>query len=456
MPIFASRNLGTMSFENLNLNNQLRNAISDLGYTEPTKIQQDAFPCIMSGRDVVGIAQTGTGKTFAYLMPILRMLPFSEQKHPRVLIVVPTRELVVQVLDALDKLTPYINVRYGGIYGGANINKQKEMIHNGLDILVSTPRRVIDLGMIGALKLKFIQKLVIDEVDEIFNLGFRLQLIDIIDLVPKKKQGILFSATMTDEVSELIQEFFPNPINVESAASGTRLENIEQMAFEVPNFYTKINLLNYLLQDDEDMSRVLVFIKHKYLADLVFNEINGMATYPEDTFALIHSNKTQNYRLRSVENFKAGKHRVLITTDVLSRGMDIPGVTHVINFDLPKEAEAYMHRIGRTGRAENEGFAISFITEKNAEILEEIETLMDYEIPKYGLPEDVFIESKLLEEEVEMEDITPYQKLGSKEFAPGPAFHEKSEKNKKVNLGGSYRREIAKKYKKPQRRRPKK
>ncbi|MFW2347937.1 MAG: DEAD/DEAH box helicase, partial [Wenyingzhuangia sp.] len=418
-----------MSFENLNLNNQLRNAISDLGYTEPTKIQKDAFSCIMSGRDVVGIAQTGTGKTFAYLMPILRMLPFSEQKHPRVLIVVPTRELVVQVLEALDKLTTYLNVRYGGIYGGANINKQKEMIHEGLDILVSTPRRVIDLGMTGALKLKFIQKLVIDEVDEIFNLGFRLQLIDIIDLVPKKKQAILFSATMTNEVESLIQEFFQNPIYVEAAASGTRLENIEQMAFEVPNFYTKINLLNHLLQDDDDMSRVLVFIKHKYLADLVFNEINGMAAYAEETFALIHSNKTQNYRLRSVENFKAGNHRVLITTDVLSRGMDIPGITHVINFDLPKEAEAYMHRIGRTGRAENEGFAISFITEKNTEILEEIETLMNYEIPKYELPEEIFIESKLLEEEVEVENITPYQKLGSKEFAPGPAFHEKSEKN---------------------------
>ncbi|MGY6649154.1 DEAD/DEAH box helicase [Wenyingzhuangia sp. IMCC45574] len=445
-----------MSFENLNLNNALRNALSDLGYIEPTKIQEQAFSCIMSGRDVVGVAQTGTGKTFAYLLPILRMLPYSEQRHPRVLIVVPTRELVVQVIEALDKLTPYLNIRYGGIYGGANINKQKDMIHNGLDILVSTPRRVIDLGLSGALKLKAIQKLVIDEVDEIFNLGFRLQLIDIIDLLPQKKQTILFSATMTDEVSELIQEFFKNPINVESAASGTRLENIEQMAFEVPNFYTKINLLNFLLQEDEDMSRVLVFIKHKYLADLVFNEIQGMAEYPEDTFALIHSNKTQNYRLRSVENFKDGKHRVLITTDVLSRGMDIPNVTHVINFDFPKEAEAYMHRIGRTGRAEQEGVALSFVTEKDTEIIAEIEGLMDYEIPKYGMPDDVYIDSRLIDDEIEREDITEYNKLGSKEFAPGPAFHEKKEKNKKVNLGGSYRREIAKKYKKPQRRKPKK
>ncbi|WP_010134363.1 DEAD/DEAH box helicase [Ochrovirga pacifica] len=445
-----------MSFDTLNLNTPLRNALTDLGYTEPTKIQEQAFSCIMSGRDVVGIAQTGTGKTFAYLLPILRMLPFSEQKHPRVLVVVPTRELVLQVIDALEKLTPYINIRFGGIYGGANINKQKEMIRNGLDILVSTPRRVIDLGMSGALKLKNIQKFVIDEVDEIFNLGFRLQLIDIIDLLPQKKQTILFSATMTDEVSTLIQDFFNHPISVESAASGTRLENIEQIAFEVPNFYTKINLLNYLLQEDEEFSRVLVFIKHKYLADLVFTEIQGMADYPEDTFALIHSNKTQNYRLRSVENFKAGKHRVLITTDVLSRGMDIPNVSHVINFDFPKEAEAYMHRIGRTGRAENEGFALSFVTERDAEIIAEIETLMNYEIPKYSLPDEVFVDSRLIDDEIEKDDITPYQKLGSKEFAPGPAFHEKKDKNKKVNLGGSYRRKLAAKYKKPQRRKPKK
>jgi len=445
-----------MSFDQLNLNSALRKALVDLGFTQPTKIQEQSFSSIMSGRDVVGVAQTGTGKTFAYLMPILRMLPFAEPKHPRVLVVVPTRELVIQVIEALDQLTPYINIKYGGIYGGANINKQKDMIREGIDILVSTPRRVIDLGMAGALKLKNIQKFVIDEVDEIFNLGFRLQLIDIIDLLPVKKQTILFSATMTEEVSELIEDFFRNPINIEAATSGTRLENIEQMAFEVPNFYTKVNLLNYLLQEDEDMSRVLVFIKHKYLADLLFTEIHGKAEYDEDAFALIHSNKTQNYRLRSVENFKAGKHRVLITTDVLSRGMDIPDVTHVINFDLPKEAEAYMHRIGRTGRAKNEGFALSFITERDVDILEEIEALMDYEIPKYGMPDDVFVESRLLEEETEKEDILQYQKLGSKEFAPGPAFHEKKDKNKKVNLGGSYRRELAAKYKKPRRRKPKK
>ena len=446
-----------MSFEELNLNASLRKALNDLGYTEPTTIQEQAFSTIMSGRDVVGVAQTGTGKTFAYLLPILRMLPFvAEPKHPRVLIVVPTRELAIQVLESLEKLTTYVDFKIGAIYGGANINKQKEMIHNGLDILVSTPRRVIDLGMSGALKLKSIQKFVIDEVDEIFNLGFRPQLIDIVDLLPIKKQSILFSATMNEEVETLIQDYFRNPINIESAATGTRLENIEQFAFEVPNFYTKINFLDYLLKDNEDMTRVLVFIKYKYLADLVFEELQLKEGYTEDTFAVIHSNKTQNYRMRSVENFKNGKHRVLIATDVISRGMDIPNITHVINFDAPKEADAYMHRIGRTGRAKTEGFAMSFFTEKDKEMVEEIETLMDYEIPKYDMPTEVEFDSRLIDDEVEKELIKPYQKLGSKEFAPGPAFHEKSEKNSKVNLGGSYRRKLAAKYKKPIRRKPKK
>lgn len=444
------------TFSDLNLNTPLQNALNDLGLENPTTIQEQTFPCIMSGKDVVGVAQTGTGKTYAYLLPILRLLPYSTQKHPRVLIVVPTRELVVQVIQSLEELTPYINVRFLGIYGGANINKQKEAIHNGIDILVSTPKRVIDLGMIGALKLKSIQKLVIDEVDEIFNLGFRTQLIDIIDLLPNKRQNILFSATMPTAVNDLIHEFFNNPINIATANHGTPLKNIEQIAFEVPNFYTKINLLHFLLQDNPDMTKVLVFIKYKYLADLVFNEIQTKGDYPENTFAVIHSNKTQNYRLRSIENFKNGINRVLIATDVIARGLDIKEVSHVINFDIPDEAEAYIHRIGRTGRASLDGFAMSFITQKDSDMIGEIESLMKYEIPKLDLPDDVEIDSRLIEDEVEKEIIKPYQKLGAKGEAPGPAFHEKKEINKKVNLGGSYRRKLAEKYKKPQRRAPKK
>lgn len=439
-----------MGFDDLNLGTPLSNAITELGLVEPTEIQTAAFPVIMSGKDVIGIAQTGTGKTFAYLMPILRMLPFSTQKHPRVLIVVPTRELVLQVVSSLEALTPYINIRFGGIYGGANINKQKEMIHGGLDILVSTPGRVIDLGMSGALKLKSIQKLVLDEVDEILDLGFKKQLEQILDLVPSKKQGILFSATMTSKVEEIIAENFRSPERIAVAETGAPMEQIEQIKYEIPNFYTKANLLRELLQKEE-LKRVLVFVKYKRLADLLFGLLSEDVRGEENTseFALIHSNKTQNYRLRSIKRFQENKHRVLIATDLVARGLDFEDVSHVINFDIPETTENYLHRIGRTARANKEGVAISMVGEKELELMEEIESHLHGEVKKVANPENLEIDTRLIDDEIDKEDFKPYQKVKSKEYAPGPAFHEKKDKNKKTNQGGSYRRELAKKYKKP-------
>lgn len=440
-----------MGFEELNLNTPLRNALDELGYENPTEIQSAAFPVIMSGKDVIGIAQTGTGKTFAYLMPLLRILPFSTQKHPRALIVVPTRELVLQVVRSLEELTPYINVRFGGVFGGANINKQRAMIAEGLDILVATPGRVIDLGMSGSLKLKTIQKLILDEVDEILALGFRAQLEQILDLVPRKRQGILFSATMTPDVERIIDEHFISPQKIEVAKSGSPLKTLSQFKFEVPNFYTKINLLKELLQDDDTFKRVLVFVKTKRLADLLFEEIAEDVYGEENTseYAIIHSNKTQNYRLRSIKRFEEGKHRILIATDLVGRGLDFKDVSHVINMDIPEEPENFVHRIGRTARANKEGVAISLYTEKESEFIEAIEEMLGNPIELVELPEEVHIETRLIDEEVEKEIIKPYQKLKSKEHAPGPAFHEKKEKNKKTNQGGSYRRKLAAKYKKP-------
>jgi ATP-dependent RNA helicase RhlE len=437
-----------MRFSDLKLNTPLLNALDDLGFDYATPIQEKAFPVISSGRDVVGIAQTGTGKTFAYLLPILKNLKYSEQKHPRVLIVVPTRELVVQVVDALKDLTEYINTRIGGVYGGANINTQKQMIFEGLDILVSTPGRLIDLGVSKVLNLKKIQKLVLDEVDEILNLGFRHQLTIVLDLLPQKKQSILFSATMTEDVEGIIETFFKSPEYVEIERSGTPLEKIKQSIYKVPNFYTKVNLLTNLLDDKETYSKALVFVKNKKVADKLFTEIQNK-TGSLEGYSIIHSNKSQNYRLQAIKGFQDGEHRILIATDVLARGIDIANITHVINFDISKDAENYIHRIGRTGRAENEGFATTFVTENDVELLEQIETLMDTKVSVTEIPENVIISSKLTEDEMPVEVIKPYQKKRSKEFAPGPAFHEKKEKNKKTNQGGSYRRELAKKYKKP-------
>ena len=226
------------TFEDLDLSNQLYNSIEELGFTHPTPIQEAAYSVVRAGKDVVGIAQTGTGKTFAYMMPILRDLKFSKQVTPRVLVVVPTRELVLQVVDEIEKLAKYINIRVLGVYGGTNINTQKQAVAQGADIIVATPGRLYDLALSNVLKLKSIQKLVIDEVDIMLDLGFRFQLLNIFDLLPRGRQNIMFSATMTNDVDELIIDFFKSPKKISVAMSGTPLDNIQQTSYVVTNFYT--------------------------------------------------------------------------------------------------------------------------------------------------------------------------------------------------------------------------
>ena len=434
-----------VSFKDLNLNTPLYNALEDLGFTEATPIQEQAFNVIASGKDVVGIAQTGTGKTFAYMLPILKNLKFSKQDNPRVLILVPTRELVVQVVEEIEKLSKYINNRVLGVYGGVNINSQKQEVAQGQDIIVGTPGRLYDLSVSHVLKLKSIQKVVIDEVDVMLDLGFRHQLMNIFDILPQRRQNIMFSATMTEEVDALINDFFIAPEKITIAVSGTPLENIEQGRYEVSNFYTKVNLLNHLLNDKDTLTKVLVFVAYKKMADRLFEML-------EDHFngecCVIHSNKTQNYRLRSVENFEIGKHRILIATDVMARGLDIDDISHVINFDTPNYPENYMHRIGRTGRAEKQGHSITFSTEKELEAIQTIQDYMDLQIPLISFPQNVAISKDLIEEE-QPQIREPNNPIKRKKASIGEAFHEKKDKNKKENLGGSYRREIAKKYKKP-------
>ncbi|WP_348716694.1 DEAD/DEAH box helicase [Tenacibaculum sp. 190130A14a] len=435
-----------MTFQDLDLSNPLRNAIEDLGFVTPTPIQEEAFPKVRSGNDVVGIAQTGTGKTFAYVLPILRDLKFSKQENPRVLILVPTRELVVQVVEEIEKLAKYMTLRVLGVYGGVNLNRHKEAVAQGCDVIVATPGRLYDLAVSRVLKLKSIQKLVIDEVDVMLDLGFRFQILNIFDLLPERRQNVMFSATMTEDVEALIDDYFIAPKKIAIAVSGTPLDNIEQSSYNVPNFYTKINLLNELLFDKQEFHKVLVFAPNKRNADRIFNLLEE--EFPGQN-CVIHSNKTQNYRLRSIEEFNKGNHRILIATDVIARGLDLVEISHVINFNPTQYPENYMHRIGRTGRASHKGKSILFATEKEQLAKKEIEELMNYEIPLVDIPEQVEISNQLTEEERPREDKSQSANRTSQEYVPGPAFHEKKEKNRKVNLGGSYKREIAKKYKKP-------
>jgi len=433
-----------LTFQDLNLNTPLYNALDDLGFTTPTPIQEQAFNVVSSGKDVVGIAQTGTGKTFAYMLPILKDLKFSEQENPRVLVLVPTRELVVQVVDEIEKLSKYINNRVLGVYGGTNINTQKQAIASGIDILVATPGRLYDLALSRVLQLKSIQKLVIDEVDVMLDLGFRHQLINIFDILPERRQNIMFSATMTQDVDLLINDFFKGPEKVSIAVSGTPLENISQTRFNVPNFYTKVNLLTHVLKDTETFNKVLIFVAYKKMADRLFDKLDERF---HDELCVIHSNKTQNYRLRSIEQFRAGENRILVATDVMARGLDIDNVSHVINFDTPDFPENYMHRIGRTGRAEKEGTSLLFYSEKEVAAKEAIEQLMNLEIPKKTLPEGLEIATKLTPEE-QPKSFEPNNPIKKSQDEPS-GFHEKKAKNTKINQGGSYQRTIKKKYKKP-------
>jgi ATP-dependent RNA helicase RhlE len=274
-------------------------------------------------------------------------------------------------------------------------------------------------------------KLVIDEFDEMLNLGFRQQLTSIFAMMKRKRQNILFSATMTDEVDGVLNDYFDFPEEITLSASGTPLEQITQLSFHIPNFNTKINLLKYLLETDNEMSRILVFVNNKKIADMLFDRIDEDF---ENQFGAIHSNKSQNYRLNTMASFQDGNLRGLITTDIMARGLDISNITHVINFEMPELPEQYMHRIGRTGRADATGIAISFITPREEDFKLEIEALMEKEIKILEKPEDVAISTVLIGPEKEKQ-VVKFLLKKAKLDGDG-AFHEKSKLNKKVNLGG--------------------
>lgn len=432
------------SFEQFNLPNPLNNAIDDLGFEKPTPMQTKAFSVIRSGKDIVGIAQTGTGKTLAYMLPLLVDLKFSKQLSPRIVVLVPTRELVLQVVEMIEGMTKYMNIRVLGVFGGKNISVQKQEVVKGTDILVATPGRLFDIAVSGVLKLKTVKKLVIDEVDVMMDAGFRPQLRNILDLLPEKRQHIMFSATMSNEVDQLIEEFFVSPERITVGISGTPLANIKQQSYAVHNFNTKVNLLSELLQDRAAFTKVLVFISGKKLANRLFEKL-------EDEFSselgVIHGDKSQNFRIKAITDFEEGNIRILVATDVMARGLDFDKVSHVINFDCPDYPENYVHRIGRTGRAQESGNAILFYTEKEEDSKAAIEELMEFEIPVCDFPENVTINRELIPEE-KPKTISGPSPHKIKTTEKGAAFHEKKDKNKKTNQGGSYLRKM-KKYKKP-------
>ncbi|MDN5578592.1 MAG: DEAD/DEAH box helicase [Chryseobacterium sp.] len=424
-----------ITFADFELPEKILDVLADQNLFEPTPIQEKSLKPILSGRDVMGIAQTGTGKTLAYLLPVLKTWKYNKTGNPTVVILVPTRELVVQVTDIVKNLTQNITARVVGIYGGVNIKTQKLLFNDGCDILVGTPGRIMDLAIDNAISLKEVQKLVVDEFDEMLNLGFKVQLANIFTMMREKRQNILFSATMTEAVDAVLEEYFANPIEISLAKSGTPLEKIEQIAFKVENFNTKINLLEHLLKTDTDFSKVLIFCNNKKNADYLYTKIDEL--FP-DEFDVIHSNKSQNYRLNAMRNFEAQKVRGLITTDIMARGLDISDITHVINFEIPEVPEQYIHRIGRTGRADKNGISISFVTKKEETLLLDIELLMDKALIMKDFPAEVKVNPVKIASEKETVVMKNAHTVKLEEG--GGAFHDKKDKNKKINLGGPTKR----------------
>ncbi len=403
------------------LNKQLLQAVEESGFSEPTEIQQKCIPLILGGQQVIGIAQTGTGKTAAYLLPILMKLKFAQEVDPRAVILVPTKELVVQVEAQAQALSKHLDLRMVAIYGGVGPKTQIEKLNQGCDLLIATPGRFTELYSRNELKVKQIKTLVLDEADKMMDMGFMPQLRKIFEVIPQKRQNLLFSATYPEKVERLGNEFLEFPVRVEVTPQATVASKVVQELYHIPNMRTKISFLEYLLADHEKFNRVMIFTRTKDAADQVFRFIDRKNLGP---CKVVHSNKGQNTRINAMNEFKEGKLRVLVSTDVASRGIDVINVSHVINFDVPIVYEDYVHRIGRTGRAFQSGIAITFATRPEEYHIAEIEKIIREKIPVKQLPTTIAIEETNAEEAQQMAREVDRQKRRLDPDFKG-AFHEK-------------------------------
>ena len=402
------------------LNKQLLDAIAENNFAAPTDIQKKSIPLVLGGQQVIGIAQTGTGKTAAYMLPLFMKVKFAQGEEARALILVPTKELVLQVAEQAKKLAKYTDLRIMPIYGGVGIKAQIEVIKKGVDIIIATPGRFIELYQQRELSVKSIKTLVIDEADRMMDMGFRQQLHRIFEIIPQKRQNLLFSATFPDKVDKLSQDFLEFPVRIEITPQATAAKQVAQELYHVPNMKTKINFLEYLFSKEE-FSRVMIFARTKDTANNIYKFLERKIT---KSVRVIHSNKSQNTRINAMNDFKEGNIRVLVATDVAARGIDVEKVSHVINFDVPDHYEDYVHRIGRTGRAFQEGTAITFVTKAELYHIENIEKLIREKIKVKELPKNVKVEETSFEETQAINrEIDRQNRLDNPDFLG--AFHEK-------------------------------
>ncbi|MBL0725605.1 MAG: DEAD/DEAH box helicase [Alphaproteobacteria bacterium] len=366
-------------FSTLQLNPTILKTLQEKNYTTPTPVQSQAIPPLLCGEDLLGIAQTGTGKTAAFLLPILNNLSENKTRftpnHIRALILTPTRELASQIGRSAYIYGKKLYLKHTVIFGGVNIHAQMRTVSNGVDIVIATPGRLLDLINRGCINFRQLETLVLDEADIMLDMGFVHDIKKIIQKLPPDKQTVMFSATMPKNMLSLTQSILRNPVHVEVAPESTTAKRIKQSVkfVDKPN---KLALLQNILEREEVLS-VLVFTKTKHKADKVAESLNNMSIKT----TAIHGDKSQNARTRALDNFRSGRINILISTDIAARGIDIPGVSHVINYDLPEDPESYVHRIGRTARAGKDGIAISFCDRDEYAALQDIEKIIKCQIP---------------------------------------------------------------------------
>ncbi len=375
------------SFDTLGLSAELLRAVKDQGYETPTPIQSKAIPVVLSGRDLLAAAQTGTGKTAGFVLPILEMLKgefsssTSPARHPiRVLVLTPTRELAMQVEESVRTYGKHLPVRSTTVFGGVNINPQIRILRGGVDILVATPGRLLDHQGQGTVNLRSVEFLVLDEADRMLDMGFIRDIKKILALLPTKRQSLLFSATFSDEIRGLASGFLKDPVSVDVAPRNSAIELVDQIVHPVDR-ERKRALLSDLIREGR-LEQVLVFTRTKHGA----NRLSDQLEKDGITSAAIHGNKSQPQRIKALQDFKGGKVRVLVATDIAARGLDIDHLPHVVNYELPQVPEDYIHRIGRTGRAGVEGQALSLVCVDESRLLRDIEKLLKRDIPKIVIP----------------------------------------------------------------------
>ncbi len=364
-----------MTFESLGLSKPILKAIAEKGYTEPSPIQEKAIPVVLEEKDVLASAQTGTGKTAGFVLPIIEMLTWAESRGRnrkiRALVLTPTRELAAQIYENAREYSKYVDFRTAVIFGGVKQRPQEATLRQGVDLLVATPGRLLDLESQGILSLRNIEILVLDEADRMLDMGFKRDIDKIMAMLPKKRQSLLFSATFSKEIKRLAQNTLNKPILIEATPENTTVEKINQKVYYVDK-NAKPKVLIKLIQEG-DWKQILVFTRTKHGA----NKLTKLLIAADISASAIHGNKTQNNRIKALKEFKAGDIKVLVATDIAARGLDIPLLPHVVNFELPNIPEDYVHRIGRTGRAGAKGEAISLVEHEEKDYLRNIQNLIE-------------------------------------------------------------------------------